>query len=295
MINQLSRATFRKFPLILCLMLPAAPGEAATLRPETLKAWMSYVEKTERRISSELTSNKGFLALDFQDPKQAAQERKRILSGETFIKEISDGNRIPDGIIHHWRGAVYIPEVALDSVLSRVADPGPEDTQQEDVLESRVLEKAPGKLRLFLKLQRTQIVAVTYNTEHLVRYRRISPTRASSSSVATKIAEIEHVGNKEREKPASQDSGYLWRMNSYWRYEQVSGGVIVECESMTLSRSIPALLEYMVRPLVQRVARESMRRTLESMRTRLVRAGPRPSVTVGVPVQGGSGRSGFDK
>jgi len=61
-------------------------------------------------------------------------------------------------------------------------------------------------------------------------------------------------------------------MNSYWRYQQVNGGVIVECESMTLSRSIPFLLEYMIRPLINSTARESMQRTLQSMRTRMARA-----------------------
>jgi len=32
------------------------------------------------------------------------------------------------------------------------------------------------------------------------------------------------------------DRGFLWRLNAYWRYEQVAGGVIAECESITLSR-----------------------------------------------------------
>jgi hypothetical protein len=112
-----------------------------------------------------------------------------------------------------------------------------------------------------------------YNTEHLVRYQRHGNGQASSSSIATKISELERLhGNAEREKPEGRDRGFLWRMNSYWRYQQVSGGVIVECESMTLSRSIPSLLEYMIRPIINSVARESMHRTLQSMRTRMVRS-----------------------
>jgi hypothetical protein len=85
------------------------------------------------------------------------------------------------------------------------------------------------------------------------------------------------------------DHGYLWRMNSYWRYQEVKGGVIVECESLTLSRSIPSLLEYMIRPLIKSVARESMKRTLESFRIRLVRtsqdAGQSPAAAL-QPVSG---------
>jgi hypothetical protein len=56
-------------------------------------------------------------------------------------------------------------------------------------------------------------------------------------------------------------------MNSYWRYEQVSGGVIVECESLTLSRAVPFLLEPLIHSLVESTARESLERTLASMRS----------------------------
>ena len=65
------------------------------------------------------------------------------------------------------------------------------------------------------------------------------------------------------------DHGYLWRLNSYWQYQQVEEGVVVELESLTLSRDIPYVFRPFVRPLVDRVARESIRRTLESLRARL--------------------------
>jgi hypothetical protein len=55
-------------------------------------------------------------------------------------------------------------------------------------------------------------------------------------------------------------------MHAYWRYEQVRGGVIVDLESLTLSRGIPLGLGPLVRPLIDRVARESMARTLDNIR-----------------------------
>ena len=55
-------------------------------------------------------------------------------------------------------------------------------------------------------------------------------------------------------------------MNSYWRYEQVAGGVVVELESLTLSRSIPLGLGAIVEPIIDRIARESIDRTLENLR-----------------------------
>jgi hypothetical protein len=118
-----------------------------------------------------------------------------------------------------------------------------------------------------MKLRRESIITVTYNTEHDVRYKRLSPTLASSRSVATKIAELDEAGTKqEREKPVGQDHGFLWRLNAYWRYQQVDGGVIVECESASLSRGVPMLLRPFVTGTVERIARESLQKTLESLR-----------------------------
>ena len=66
----------------------------------------------------------------------------------------------------------------------------------------------------------------------------------------------------EREKPAGSDLGLLWRLNAYWWYEEVPGGVLVECESLSLSRGIPLLLKPFASGTVDRIARESMARTL---------------------------------
>jgi putative flippase GtrA len=270
-------------------LLTTAPATAADLKSETLKAWNAAVEETERRISAELSSDKGFLAMDFLDPQEAARERRAVLSGKIPIKQISTikNIKVPDGMIHHWRGSVFIPGVPLDFVLSRVKDPDLEDTKQEDVLDSKVLERSPSGLKLYLKLQQSNIITVVYNTEHLIRYKNHGSGQESSRSVATKIAEIEFSSNSdEREKPEGHDRGFLWRMNSYWRYQRVDGGVIVECESMTLSRSVPFLLEYFVGPLIKSTARESMNRTLESMRMRMIRAyHPSPSQTFNISRQ----------
>ena len=261
------------------LFLCAARTHAAELQPQTVKAWQSYVEMAEGRIGKELSSQKGFLALDFQSRSESSKERQSALSGKIPIKQMPAGDEenpgihVPDGMVHHWRGSVFIPGVPLDFVFSRVTNPSKEDTRQEDVLDSRVLESTPGQLKLYLKLQRSKIVTVIYNTEHLVRYQWHGNAQAFSSSTATKISEIERLnGTTEREKPEGQDRGFLWRMNSYWRYQQVPGGVIVECESMTLSRSIPSFLEFMVRPIINKVARESMNRTLQSMKARILRS-----------------------
>jgi hypothetical protein len=251
----------------------AAPGwtTAATLEPHTARAWAAYVAATEARIERELADGRRFLVQDFDQDRQA--RRRGVLAGDVKVGEMETTDEsgrtvsVPDGIIHHWRGSVFVPGVTLDNLLTRLEHPSERGPHQEDVLALRVLERHAGQLRLFIKMTRTKIVTVTYNTEHDVVYRRHGQRRASSRSVATKIAEVDAAGTAaEREKPQGEDRGFLWRLNSYWRYEEVDSGVIVELESVTLSRTVPLGLRVLVEPLIDRVARESMGRTLGNLR-----------------------------
>ena len=87
--------------------------------------------------------------------------------------------------------------------------------------------------------------------------------------MAIRIAEVENQGTAdEHELPPGMDRGFLWRLNAYWRYESAPDGVFVEIESLSLSRAVPWGLGTVVRPLAYRVARESMVRSLEALRSR---------------------------
>jgi len=256
-----------------CLAALASAAEAAQPQSETTAAWNAYVQATEERIARELSSPDGFLVQDFAPAP--ASTRDAAKAGDIGVVKMASLDRtgryiaVPDGMVHHWRGSVFIPGVTLDEVLARVSNPTARDLAQEDVLDSRVLDRGPGSLRLYLRLQRTQLVTVVYDTEHAVQITRHGRTRASSSSVATRIVEVANPGTpNERAKPAGHDRGFLRRLNSYWRYEQTDGGVIVECESISLSRSVPSLLAATIRPVIDHVARGSMERTLSSLRVR---------------------------
>jgi hypothetical protein len=66
----------------------------------------------------------------------------------------------------------------------------------------------------------------------------------------------------------------MWRLNSYWRFLAVPGGVIVECESTSMSRSIPTGFGWLVGRYVKSIPRESLERTLTGIKTgALARAG----------------------
>jgi hypothetical protein len=225
-----------------CCLVIAPLANAVTLTPPTIGAWNACVATTEARIDRELSS--WGRSLRVEEPR-----------GTTLD--------VDGGVISQWRGSIFLPGVQLDDLLSRLQHPREQGPHQEDVLAVRVLKREKDSLDLFIRMTRTKIVTVTYDTEHHVEYRRHGSLRASSRSVATRITELDDEG---RGKIPGEDRGFLWRMNAYWRYEQVRGGVIVDLESLTLSRGIPLGVGTVVRPLINRVARESMARTLDNIR-----------------------------
>lgn len=206
----------------------AAPASAAP-GADSIASWNRYVAAVEARVAAEPTSS---------------------------TRQTPEGSTIDVGsaTISHWRGSVFIPRVTLDAFLEKLQNPGT-PPPQEDVAESRVLRRTPGSLHLYIRLVRHAIVTVTYDTEHDMTFQRLSPRTASARSVATRIDEV-----------GGGDKGFLWRLNSYWRYEQMDGGVAVSLESLTLSRDVPTLIKPLAGRIVPRIARESVVRTLEALR-----------------------------
>src|SRR5262249_17763008 len=154
-------------------------------------------------------------------------------------------------------GGVFVPGVSLQLVLDWVQDYDHHDLYFSEVEESKLLSREGDTFEIFMRLTKSKILTVRYDTYHSVTYRRHGPTRASSRSVATRINEIENSGN---------DHGFLWRLNSYWRFSEEDGGVYVECESISLSRSVPFGLGWLINGYVDSVPRESLRNTLLSIR-----------------------------
>jgi hypothetical protein len=177
---------------------------------------------------------------------------------------------------------VLVPGARLEDVVSRL-EREPPDTRQQDVLSSSVLELRPRWMKVAVRVHRKLILSAVFDTEHEVTFERHGASRASSWSRATKIVEIADAGTpKERPKGEQEDRDLLWTWHAYWRYEQTVSGVVMECESITLSRPVPMLLKPIAGPLVNKVARESMESTLIALRERFrapaAPVPPRPSL-----------------
>jgi putative flippase GtrA len=220
---------------VVALLLCAPPDAAAAPGNATLNAWTAYAADTEMRLE-----------------RTRASSARDVAPGRLAADGVSID--VPGGTISHWRGSAFIPGITLDRLLDGLQHPGT-PPPQEDVVSSRVIARSGDSLRVAIRLVRHAIVTVSYDTEHEMTFHRWTPALATGRSVATRIEEV-----------GGADHGFLWRLNSYWRYEERNGGVLVELESLTLSRGMPSLLRPVAAPLVRRIARESMVRTLEALR-----------------------------
>ena len=230
-------------------------------KPTTLAAWDKYVATVDARYQNA----QSFFVLDAKGVKNW---RQQATAGSVPMAEI-DPPGVPDGKLHHWAGAIYVPKTTVEAVVKRMQDKaGRESEFYQEVKASKLLEREGDRLRVFMRLHRGAYgMSATFNSEHAVEYRRLGPTRASSRSVSTKMAELADPGTpNEREKPAGKDTGFLWRLNAYWRFEQMGDGVLIECESVSLSRSVPLLVRPFITGVVEGIAEESLAGTLKSLR-----------------------------
>jgi hypothetical protein len=136
-----------------------------------------------------------------------------------------------------------------------------------DVVRSKLLVADGNRFKVYMRLHQKAVITAVFNVEFNVSYFPVDENRVYSRSYSTRIAEVENADrSNEREKPIGRDRGFLWRLYSYWRFQEKDGGVYVQLESVALSRSVPALLAWVVNPLLKSIPREYLSRLLTSTR-----------------------------
>jgi hypothetical protein len=248
---------------------------SAELKPPTVEAFERYVKATEARIEKELSRPGTFLYVDGLPGPRRAQVRAMLRRGEILMERLetrdASGREMtaPDALIHHWLGAVFIPGASLQQTLDLVQDyDHHQDIYKPEVVRSKLLVRNGSDFKIFYRLRKKKfVVTMTYNTDHDVHYFPVDATHCHSRSYTTRIAEVEDADTpQEREKPVGHDRGFLWRLYSYWRFQERDGGVYVECESVSLTRDIPLAVSWLVKPFVADIPKESLQMTMGSTR-----------------------------
>jgi len=243
-------------------------AKPTALKAETLKAFATYVRSAEAKMEKSLSEGGAFLWSD------AEAERARQVREGQIVAEFWSGKgpcNVPNGLVHDWIGTVFIPEANLKVTLALIQNyDDHKNIYKPEVIDSKLISHRGGEFQIYLRLLKKKILTVVLDTYHEVLYRSLDAARADCRSQTTRIAEVENAGS-EREKVLPPDTGYgfLWRLNSYWRFQEREGGVYVECRAISLSRDVPLGLGWVIQPIVQKLPKESLIQTLDSTRRAL--------------------------
>ncbi|SRR5579871_298628 len=249
------------------LILAGSVVPIEKLQPKTIDAWNDYVRQTEERLSRSV-NGENFLFTDQLPAAQRDAARKQMDAGKIFVLHTGGKSRaVESGLIHDWLGAAFLPGAKLEPLLKWVEDYDAHAKYFQEVERSKLISREGDVFKIYYRFRRKKVITVYYNTDHTVDYHVLANGRAYSRSVAMRIAEVEHPGaSNENEMPVGDDSGFLWRLNSYWRFQETPAGVYVECESLSLSRPIPTGFAWAVQGFVESVPKESLENTLTSIR-----------------------------
>lgn len=224
----------------------------ARLTPEAASAFDRYVEQAEQRMSLEPT----------RDPK--------LRGGEAHIEAVSAAHDVntPGAMIQDWTGSMFMPGATLAQVQSVLRDyANYKNYYRPKVIESREVSHSGDEYDVLLRLYEKHLLTIVLNSTYHIRYEMPDLNHLVVTSRSTRIGEVKDPGKSYTEEVAQgEDSGFLWRLNSYWRFAAADGGVYARCEAISLSRDVPSGLGWMLKGFLESFPKESMVNTLRGTR-----------------------------
>ena len=248
------------------LLLLAAPAWlAAQPTPEATTAFNSYVERVEARLDAQHRSAGGFLAsVDFA----------RLRRGDLVIDQLTTGDQpttgagaeLPGALLPDWRGTAFIPGGKASDFERLMKDFNAYPrVYTPQVLTARILLHDGDHFQTTMRVQQKHVLTVVMDTTYDIIFGRLDAQRGSSITRSTRITEIDAPGTAhESALGPGEEHGFLWRMNTYWSYEEQDGGLYIQIESVSLSRSIPIGLGWAIGPFIESVPRDSLEFTLRA-------------------------------
>ena len=237
------------------------------LKPETLQAFEAYIHEAEAAMEQTLRGA-AFLWSD-GDPKRAKQVRQGKIVAEFWLGK--GPVKIPAGLIHDWIGAVLIPGATVPRILARIQDyDNHKNIYRPEVIDSKLIARRGDDFQIYLRVLKKKIITVVLDTDHDVHYFHVGGAdgdRWGCRSYTTRTAEVDDAGKpNEKVQPPDAGYGFLWRMNTYWRFEERDGGAYAECRAISLTRDIPAVFKWIIEPMVRSLPKDTLIHTLKSTR-----------------------------
>jgi len=260
-------AHFREMSVICgLLLLMGAPrllmGEPT---PAAVSAFNSYSKALESRLAQQHRSPNTFLAPPATDPEDV---KMRLRKGELIIEKLTPSTEpnFSGALLHHWRGTAFAPgaKAADFERLVRDFNSYPQHFSPQ-VLQAKVLTPGGDRMQAWMRVRQPHVITVVMDTTYDITFGQLDGRHGYSVSESTRIAEIEAEGTgAERTLSANEEHGFLWRLNTYWSYAEQDGGLYLQIEAVSLTRSIPRGVGWAVQPYVESIPRESLEFTLRS-------------------------------
>lgn len=257
----MSRRFFTPAAVVLLSAMPHALLAQPT--PAAQAAFDAYTAKVEARLARQHRSAGAFLA--FHDPVTG---RERLGKGEVIIERLTPdtGAEVSGSLLHDWRGTAFVPGAKAQDFERLMQDFSayPQHFSPQ-VLQARLISRNGDRMQAAMRIRQQHVITVVLDTAYDIAYGRLDAQHGDSTSRSTKISEIYAPGtNAERALSPDQEHGFLWRLNTYWSYEEKDGGLYLQVEAVSLTRSIPHGLGWVIGPYIESIPRDSLEFTLRS-------------------------------
>jgi hypothetical protein len=253
----------------LILFLGASPLLIGQPTTAATSAFNSYSQAVESRLAQQHRSPNAFLARIASEPESV---ETRLRHGDLIIEPIkpqltpSTSADLSGALLHHWRGTDFAPGATPADFerLMRDFNAYPQHFAPQ-VMRAAIISQSGDHMQASMRVRQRHVITVVMDTTYDITFGKLDAQHGYSISRSTHIAEIDSPSTPaERTLNASQEHGFLWRLNTYWSYEERDGGLYLQIEAVSLTRSIPHGLGWAVGPYVESIPRDSLEFTLSS-------------------------------
>lgn len=254
------------------LLILAVNCGAASLSPFAERAYDIYVANIEARIAKQHARPETYLTVLATAGDPSRFERP-VTPADIQIQPVNGGTwQVPGALLHHWRGTAFVPNATPAEMLAVLRDFGHFSRHYApQVVSARSLTDDGQTATLAVRFKEQRVVTIVLDGEYKVESRLAGNDRGYSVSRSLHFWQVDNPGtSRERHRPEGQDDGFLWRLNSYWSFSRVHGGLQMECEAVSLTRDVPVGLGWLVTPVIADLPREELEFTLRATRNALI-------------------------
>jgi hypothetical protein len=253
--------TTHRSPLLtaFALLFLHSPRLFAQASPAAVAAFNTYTQSIESRLAQQHRSSSNFLSID-SNPQTLA----RLHSGEFILEKIAtDRAQASGSLLHNWRGTAFAPGATAADFEHLLTNFNAYPVHfSPEVMQAKLVSQQNSHLQATMRIRQRHVITVLMDTAYDITFGQFDARHGYSISRSTSISELNPKTNLALSP--GEEHGFLWRLNTYWSYEERDGGLYLQIESVSLTRAIPTGLGWVIGPYIESIPRESLDFTLRS-------------------------------